>query len=392
MNEEYEYIQTTKALETFCSDAHPDLLEDDFLTIDTEFIRERTYAPQLCLIQVATNKRAAIIDPLAQDIDLKPLLNLLAHPDVLKVLHAGRQDLEIFLALMGELPKNIFDTQIAAMACGFGDSAGYETLVKKITKSGLDKSARFSNWAQRPLTTRQLDYAIGDVTYLRDIYTYLSTTIKKEGREGWIAEEIQMALDPKTYEVNPTRLLFKLKLRTSKPSVLARAFDLIKWREEQAETEDKPRQTIMRDELIVELATQNPQSVQDFRKTRGLRDRHHSRKAGEDIIARLKEASALLPEDCPKLPAPLNEASVNPLAQDMLRLLLKYISEKEKVAEKILASSKDMATLIRQGEKADIPCLKGWRYDIFGKIALDLMSGKIALSLKDGKLLLSKTS
>lgn len=390
MSEEYEYIQTTKDLEAFCSEAHADLLKDDFLTLDTEFIRERTYTPQLCLIQIATRKKAAIIDPLADGMDLQPLLNLLAHPDMLKVLHAGRQDLEIFLALMGELPKNIFDTQIAAMACGFGDSAGYETLVKKITKNALDKSARFSNWAQRPLTPKQLDYAIGDVTYLREIYTHLSTKIKQEGRENWITEEIQLALDPKTYEVNPHRLLFKLKLRTSKPSVLARAFYLVKWREAQAETEDKPRQTIMRDELIIELATQNPQSLEDFRKTRGLRDKNLSRKIGDAIISLLKEASAWPPEECPKLPTPINESSINPLTHDMLRLLLRYVAEKEEVAEKILASSKDIATLIRQGEKADIPCLNGWRYDIFGKTALDLITGKIALSLKDGKLILNR--
>lgn len=392
MTTEYDYIQTTKDLEAFCSEAHADLLEDDFLTLDTEFIRERTYAPQLCLIQIATHKKAAIVDPLAEGMDLQPLLDLLSNPDILKVLHAGRQDLEIFLALMGELPKNIFDTQIAAMACGFGESAGYETLVKKITQNALDKSARFSNWAQRPLTTKQLDYAIGDVTYLREIYTHLSTRIKKEGREHWISEEIQIALDPKTYEVNPQRLLFKLKLRSSKPSVLARAFYLVKWREAQAETEDKPRQTIMRDELIIELATQNPQSIDDFRKTRGLRDKNLSRKIGDVIINLLKEASALPPEDCPKLPTPTNEVSVNPLAQDMLRLLLRYIAEKEQVAEKILASGKDITTLIRQGEKADIPCLKGWRYDIFGKVALDLMNEKISLSLKEGKLILNKTS
>lgn len=392
MNKQYDYIQTEKALEDFCAQARPDLLDGDFLTLDTEFIRERTYTPQLCLIQVATNTQAAIIDPLAKDMNLQPLLDLLAHPDIPKVLHAGRQDLEIFLALMGELPKNIFDTQIAAMVCGFGDNAGYETLVKQITKNPLDKSARFSNWAQRPLTTKQLDYAIGDVTYLRDIYKHLSTKIKEEGRESWISEENEIALNPQTYKVNYDRLLFKLKLRSSKPSVLSRAFHLIKWREEQAEKDDKPRQTIMRDELIIELATQNPTSIEAFRKTRGLRDRHLSRKVGEALIAQLEKASALSSKECPKLPKSLNESSVNPLVQDMLRLLLKYSAEKEGVAEKILASSKDITALIRYGKKADIPCLTGWRYEIFGKIALDLVDEKVSFALKDGKLLLNVTS
>ncbi len=392
MSDPYDYIKTPKGLEDFCTKATSSLLEGDFLTFDTEFIRERTYAPQLCLIQIATAQQAAIVDPLADGMDLQPLLDIFANHDIVKVLHAGRQDIEILLELMEELPKNIFDTQIAAMVCGFGESVGYETLVKKITKKGLDKTARFSNWAQRPLSKRQLDYAIGDVTHLRDIYTHLLKKIEKADRYHWIEEEMQALLNPKTYEVDPMRLLFKLKLRTSKPHVLARAFHLVKWRENQAMVDDKPRQSIIRDDLIAELATQYPKTIDEFRKTRGIRDRLLARKIAEGIIDVLTTASALPPQECPTLPAPINETAIDPLTQDLLRVLLKYISEKEEVAERILAPSKDLMALIRHKNKADLACLKGWRYEIFGKLALEFMDEKIALSVKDGKVLLTKNS
>ena len=393
MTDSHDYIKTAAELHAFCAKATPALLEGDFLTFDTEFIRERTYAPQLCLIQIATNQQAAIVDPLAEGMDLAPLLEVFANEKMVKVLHAGRQDLEIFLELMGgDLPKNVFDTQIAAMVCGFGESAGYETLVKKIAKKSIDKSSRFSNWAARPLTPKQLDYAISDVTHLRDIYRYLLNEITKNKREQWIQEEMAALLNPKTYEVDFMRLLFKLKLRTSKPHVLARAFHLVKWREAQAASDDKPRQNIIRDDLIGELATQYPKTAEEFCKTRGIRDRRQTHKMAEAIIDVMHKASALEAAECPQLPSTPNEAPIDPLTQELLRVLLKYISDKEEVAEKILAPSKDLAALIRHKDQADLPCLKGWRYDIFGKIALDFMDEKIALSVKDGKVLLTNTS
>lgn len=392
MTENYDYIKTTQALEDFCTNALPDLLEDDFLTIDTEFIRERTYAPQLCLIQIATKDQAAIVDPLAPGMDLQPLLDVLANPDIITVFHAARQDLEIFLDLMGDLPKNVFDTQVAAMVCGFGESAGYETLVNKITRKSLDKSSRFSNWAQRPLTKKQLDYAIGDVTYLRDIYIFLQKSITKSGREPWIIEETTSLLSTETYLANPMRLMLKLKLRTSKPRILARALALVEWREERARTIDKPRRTTMRDEIIIELATQTLNSVDDFRKARGLKDRPLSNAVAKEVLTVLEKANALPEEQCPHLPTSLNESAVDPLVQDVLRLLLRYSAEKQEVAEKILASSKDITALIRKGEKADVHCLQGWRREIFGQPALDILAGKLSFSLKDGKIVLTTLS
>lgn len=388
MTPSYKYIDTTEALIDFCDQSTPGLTAGDFLTLDTEFIRERTYEPQLCLIQAATKDQAVIIDPLAPGMDLTPLLLLLADDSIVKVLHAARQDLEIFLLLMNEIPKNIIDTQVAAMVCGFGESAGYETLVKKITKGVLDKSVRYSNWAQRPLHKSQLDYAIGDVTHLREIYTHLMGVLDEKGRRHWIEEEMADLLNPVTYKPDPVRLMFKLKLRSGKPHILARALALVKWRESEAQARNKPRQNIIRDELIVELATLPPTKATDFKTVRGLRDRPLDEKMIPGILTLLEEASALPVDACPKLPTSSNEASVESLSQDLLRVLLGYICTKEEVAEKVLASSKDLFALARYGEKAEVPCLTGWRREVFGTIALDLLTGKIALAIQDGKLVL----
>ena len=388
MSDSYEYIDSTEQLEFLCKN----LKNSEFITIDTEFIRETTFRPQLCLIQVANEEQAAIIDPMADGIDLSALFDILNDDKVVKVMHSGRQDIEIFYLYTGVIPKNVFDSQIAGMVCGFGESVGYEALVKKVNGKGVDKSARFSNWAQRPLTQKQLDYAISDVTHLRDVYKHLKQQMAAENREEWIKEEVDDLLDEANYTTNHMKRLYKIKLRSSNPHVLARAYALVEWREEQCEQLNKPRQTIMRDDLIAELATNPPKDIEQYRRTRGLRDRHLNKKVAEAIVSSLDKASKLDPSQCPKLQKTANEPSVDPLALELLRLLLKYTSEKKLVAEKILAPSKSLANLIRYGDKADSMCLKGWRYDIFGKQALALLDEKIGFSIKNGKVTIDEVS
>ncbi len=393
----YELITTTEDLKSFCDHAREACHNGDFVTFDTEFIREKTYFPHLCLIQAATNEQAVIIDPLAKDkndnpLDLSPLFPILKDPDCQIVIHAGRQDLEILNNLMGELPTAIFDTQIAAMVCGFGDSVGYETLVKTICKQGIDKTSRFSNWAQRPLTQKQLDYAITDVTHLRDVFKHIHSSLVERDRMSWTEEESRVLLDPKSYDVDFRKLLHKLKLRTNKPHILARALYLLKWRETTAEAENKPRQHMMRDDLIAELAVQNPTSKEDFRKIRGMRDRLLKHTVTMEILDVLKTASNLPAEDCPALPKPENLERVDSLAQDALRLILTYISVKEDVAEKIIASAKDLSALIRYREKASIPCMTGWRKECFGELALAFLDGKLSIDYDESGLRLRETN
>lgn len=388
----YTVITSTDALNTFCQSAKQACYDGDFLTLDTEFIREKTYYPQLCLVQAAYKDEAVIIDPMATSINLESLFTLLRDPKCRIVVHAGRQDFEIFYNLMGELPTNVFDTQIAGMVSGFGDSVGYETLVKSICKTGLDKTSRFSNWAQRPLTPKQLTYAIGDVTYLRDIYTYLNEFVTSHNRAHWIEEEMQTLLDHETYHVDFLKLLNKLKLRTNNSQVLARADALLRWRESEAESQDKPRQHIIRDELIAELATQNPNSKDEFKQTRGIRDKLLKHSTTTMILEALKKASSLSPADCPQLPKPENLDPIDPLTQAALKLILTYVAETSGVTERIIASAKDIANVVRDGDKGNAPCLKGWRYELFGETALKFLNKDLSISYDGKTIVLKKTA
>lgn len=382
----HHYIETTQALEGFCQGIPP----GSFITLDTEFIRERTYLPQLCLIQVATETTAALIDPLAPGLSLAPFFQILKDQTILKVFHAARQDVEIFYEYLGEIPTPLYDTQIAAMACGYGESASYESLVQKISHQTLDKTARFSNWSQRPLNSKQVRYALSDVTHLREIYQKLKSVIQEKNREEWIQEELSTLRDPKTYTPDPLRLLLKLNLNTSKPAVMTRAYHLILWREKKARQDNRPRQTILRDEVLIELALHNPQSLEELYQTRSVRGGSLSKGTPEDLLNTLEYANTLSKEDYPLLPRPSLEPPINSLTQDLLRLLLKYIAHQEGVAEKIIASSSDLNALARYGEKASVPCLKGWRFEIFGQQALNLLNEKVGFSIKNGNVILDK--
>jgi len=367
-------IQTTEELEAFCAR----LSGYDFVTVDTEFIREKTYFPRLCLIQIACVDEAACVDPLAKDIDLAPLTELMLNEKVVKVFHAARQDVEIFYNMTKKIPIPLFDTQIAAMVCGFRDSVSYQELVSKLLKVTLDKSMRFTDWARRPLSKEQVAYALNDVTYLRDVYVKLKETLDKSGRGTWLAEETGVLTNPATYAVRPDDMWKRFKPTSKKPLYLAMLKALAAWREEEAIRADRPRKHILRDEMLLDLAVAMPDSEEEMGKLRSLSAgfaRGRLGKALLDVIRKVKKADpATYPafEEKPELPA-----YVCPL-QKMLRLLLSVQAAKNGVAEKMIASQDELDALAAF-ENADVPCVKGWRYDVFGKDALALKEGRLAV-------------
>jgi ribonuclease D len=385
---EPHYIRNTAELEDFCKS----LASDAFITIDTEFIRERTYYPQLCLIQVAGENAIGVIDPLPSSFDMTPLFTLLQNPNIKKVFHSARQDLEIFYLMMKQLPQNIYDTQIAAMVCGFGESVGYETLVRHLVKKSLDKSLSISNWAHRPLTRKQINYAVGDVVYLREIFQMLAAKIKEKHRQSWIEEELAELLVEENYQPNLDRQFGRLKLKTSQPEVLARAFELIKLRESVAAAEDKPRPTILRDELIIDLAHQNPTTQNQLKKIRGLGDRLQRYDLGAKIIKAASQVDAASMEQYPKLPKKLTKPLANPMVLESLKLLLRYVAKEHEVADRIIATPSDLEHLILQRENDRNHLLKGWRYELFGHIALQFLRGELHIACKQNKVVLIPVS
>ena len=368
-------ISTTKALKTFCTE----LTGKAYMTIDTEFIREKTYYAKLCLIQVASSpEHAAIIDPLAEGIDLKPLFELLADDRIVKVFHAARQDIEIFYGLSGHMPRPIFDTQVAAAVSGYGESVSYETLVNKIAGAELDKSSRFSDWSARPLTERQLEYAISDVTHLCKIYETLNAAIEKAGRSTWIAEEHAQLIDPALYTIEPSDSWKRLKSGNMRAKNLAVLRELAKWREIEARAADVPRGRIMKDEALIELALVMPRKESDMGRMRNM-DKHLSKSRIHAIIDCVEKALALPSSEWPQQPKArrLPEQVANILA--MLQLLLKIKADIHQIAPSIIAGKDDLEALATGA--TDIPILSGWRYDVFGSQAELLMQGKLKLSL-----------
>ena len=370
-------ITTQPELDAFCAA----LVGEDFITVDTEFLRERTYYPKLCLIQIAGDQQAACIDPLAEGLDLSPVYTLLKNENLLKVFHAGRQDLEIFYNAMGQLPTPIADTQIMAMVCGFGESASYETLATKLARAKIDKSSRFTDWSHRPLTEKQLDYALADVTYLRTIFVKLQLQLAQQDRTSWIWEEMNDLTQEGLYNVNVDEIWQRLKFRTDKPRVNARLQKLAAWREREAQRIDIPRGRVIRDEALQEIAHHNPKSVGELARTRGLSQGFAEGRMGEAILAILTAVEALpdseLPPGAPPK-RPQNE-SVNATIE-LLRVLLKSIAGQHDVATKLIATADDLDA-IALSDEADVKAMKGWRFDIFGKPALALKQGKLALTL-----------
>lgn len=375
-------ITTTEALAEFCAEA----AKRPYVTVDTEFLRERTYYAKLCLVQLAwqddSGKDAVLVDPLADGLSLEPLYALFRDEGVVKVFHAARQDLEIFWVDAGLIPSPLFDTQVAAMVCGFGDQAGYETLVRKICKAGLDKSSRFTDWSRRPLTDAQQKYAIEDVTYLRDIYEYLSDRLRSTGRQKWVQEEMAVLNAPDTYQTDPDTAWMRVKTRTTSGRFLALVKELARFRETYAQTKDVPRSRVYKDDALVELASTKPRSEQDLGRSRLLLREARRGEIADGILHAIKDGLAVPNDKLPKPDTSREKLQVNPAIADMLRVLLKAKSDEQDVAQKLIASSADL-DLLAAGQKG-IPALKGWRNEVFGRDALLLVQGKVALAV-DGQ-------
>ena len=372
-------ITTTAALADFCKAC----AEQPYVTVDTEFLRERTYYSKLCLVQMAYpgegEENAVIVDPLAGEIDLAPMYELFENKNVVKVFHAARQDLEIFAVERGIIPKPFFDTQIAAMVCGFGEQVGYETLVRQIAKASVDKSSRFTDWSRRPLSDKQKHYALADVTHLRGIYEYLAAELEKTGRKAWLEEEIAVLMNPETYRVDPDNAWKRLKTRNNSRKFLAVVRELARFREETAQSRNIPRNRIYKDDALMELAATRPHSFDDLNKSRLLLREARKGAIAEGILAAVKRGERCAPEDMPEaLPARVKKNGTESLA-DLLRVLLKAKAEKYRVAQKLIATAADLDALAA-GDDSDARVLKGWRREVFGEDALRLREGKIALS------------
>lgn len=372
-------ITTTEDLAAFCeaAKAHP------YVTLDTEFLRERTYWSKLCLIQMALpgQGEAVLIDPIeGPDMSMEPLYDLFRHEATVKVFHAARQDLEIFFVEGHVFPTPLFDTQVAAMVCGFGEQVGYETLVKKIAKANLDKTSRFTDWSRRPLSEAQKDYALADVTHLRVIYEFLAAQLAKNDRASWVAEELAILTDPATYTVNPDEAWQRIKTRTTSGRFLAVVKALARFRETYAQTQNVPRSRVMKDDALLELASTRPQTIEELGRSRLLLREGRKAEIAEGILAAVKEGLEMKPEDFPRIDGAREQLQVNPALADLLRVLLKAKSESLGVAPRLIASSSDLDQ-IAAGDR-DVPALTGWRREAFGEDAMRLCKGEIALSAK----------
>ena len=373
-------ITTTEDLAAFCAAAK----EQDYVTIDTEFLRERTYWSKLCLIQMALPGKdgdAVLVDPIdGAEMSMEPLYDLFRHKRTVKVFHAARQDLEIFFVEGNVFPEPLFDTQIAAMVCGFGEQVGYETLVKKIAKADLDKTSRFTDWSRRPLSTAQKDYALADVTHLRDIYEFLAAQLARNGRRIWVEEELQVLLDPATYTTLPEEAWLKVKTRTTSGRFLAVVKELARFRETYAQGQNVPRSRVMKDEALLELASTRPTSAEELGRSRLLQREGRKTEIAEGILAAVKAGLETRPEDMPKPDLSREQLQVNPALADLLRVLLKAKSESLGVAPRLIASAADLDAIAAGSREMD--ALKGWRAEAFGDDAQRLCRGEIALSAK----------
>jgi len=382
-------ITTTDDLAAFCRTAK----EHPYVTIDTEFLRERTYWSKLCLIQMAlppstgaAKGEAVLIDPVAGEaMSQEPLYELFRHKSTVKVFHAARQDLEIFFVEGGVFPEPLFDTQVAAMVCGFGEQVGYETLVKKIAKESVDKSSRFTDWSRRPLSEAQMVYALADVTHLRLVYEFLAIQIAKTNRQSWVEEELAVLTDPATYQIDPAEAWQRVKTRTSSGKFLAIVRELARFREQYAQSNNIPRSRIYKDDALLELASTRPTNYEELGRSRLLLREGRRGDIADGIIAAIKSGVATKPEDAPKPDLSREDMQVNPALADLLRVLLKAKSEASGVAQKLIASASDLDA-IAAGMR-DVQALRGWRAEVFGKDALRLCMGEIALTAKGAEVM-----
>ena len=373
-------ITTTDDLAAFCEAAKA----QPYVTIDTEFLRERTYWSKLCLIQMALPGKAGdavLVDPIeGEEMSLEPLYDLFRHRATVKVFHAARQDLEIFFVEGKVFPDPLFDTQIAAMVCGFGEQVGYETLVKKIAKENLDKTSRFTDWSRRPLSTAQQEYALADVTHLRVIYEWLAAQLAKNGRTKWVEEELAILTDPATYTVLPDEAWLRVKTRTTSGRFLAIVKELARFREDYAQRQNVPRSRVMKDDALLELASTRPATMEELGRSRLLLREGRKPEIAEGILAAVKAGMEMRSEDMPKPDFSRDQLQVNPALADLLRVLLKAKAEQLGVAPRLIASAADLDA-IAAGER-EVEALRGWRFEAFGEDALRLCKGEIALSAK----------
>ena len=372
-------ITSTAELAEACNRlaAHP------YVAVDTEFLRETTYWPKLCVVQMAGPDTAVIVDALAPGLDMQPLLDLMANEAVMKVFHAARQDVEIIFRMGGFVPKPMFDTQVAAMVCGFGDSISYDQLVQRVTGEHLDKSSRYTDWTRRPLSEKQLVYALSDVTHLRDVYHYLCQSLAAQGRTDWVAEEMEVLTSRDTYDMRPEDAWERLKMRVKKPIELLILKELAAWREREARARDVPRSRVLKDECIYEIAGDQPSEAAALGNLRSLSKGMERSRAGEEILAIVRRALNTPRDQLPMVPKPKVIPEGSLAAVDLMKVLLKLISEKHGVAAKVLATVDDLEA-IALDDDADVPVLKGWRRELFGEKALELKHGRLALTF-DGK-------
>ena len=380
------YVKDTKKLNNLCEKFN----SAKYLAIDTEFIREKTYWPQLCLIQVYDGKEEVIIDPLEKELDLSSFFKILNNKKIIKIIHAGRQDIEIFYNLTKKIPQNIFDTQIAAMVCGFGDSIGYESLVSQLLRKKIDKTSRFTNWLNRPLSKKQLNYAISDVTHLFNIYPIIHEKIMQNKRVNWLKEEMEILTSKKTYELNPDNSWKRLKIRSLNKKSVGILTELSKWRELKAQKKNLPRGNIIRDDAIYEICSAQPKNQEDLSKLRSFNRKGSLKKEYiDEILDSIKKGISLKISELPNIDPQKRFPSGISSKVSILKILLDSISEEYGVAQKLIANKNDLQELILN-DKADIKTLKGWRFEIFGKKALDFKNGKIALKMQDNKVVLEK--
>jgi ribonuclease D len=376
-----EIITTTPALENLCAE----LAHDEFVAVDTEFMREQTFWPILCLIQIAGSRREAVIDPLSPDIDLSPFYALMADEKVVKAFHAARQDVEIIFVAAGTIPRPLFDTQVAAMVCGFGEQVSYEGLVRSLAKAKVDKSSRFTDWSRRPLSERQLAYALSDVTHLRTIYVKLKAELDRSGREPWLQEEMAVLTSPGTYRSDPKEAWRRIKFRTRSRRQLAVLAKVTEWREQEAQSRDVPRSRVLKDDVLVELAVQAPRSQDDLKNLRALPKGFSGSRFAEPIIEAVEAALATPEADWPLLgPSVDGRAEGTSATIEVLRLALKIVCETEGIAPKLVANTADLEA-IAAGARTDVALFQGWRNAVFGRTALALIRGDMAISLEHGR-------
>src|SRR5499433_3191934 len=374
-------ITTTDSLAEVCGrlQRHP------FVTVDTEFLRESTYYPKLCVAQIASADEAVVIDALAEGINLEPLFKLMVDEKVIKVFHAARKDIEICWHAAGLIPNPLVDTQVAAMVLGYGDSIAYDQLVQRITGDSLDKSLRFTDWTRRPLTEAQIAYAVSDVTHLRDVYLKLSADLERRNRTDWVLREMEVLTSPSTYQMEPEHAWERLKTRVRKPKDLAVLMEVAAWREREAQARDVPRGRVLKDEVIGDIATHAPTTPEKLAHLRSIPKGFERSRWGADIIAAVKRGLERDPKTLPRFErtasAPNGAATV-----ELLKVLLRMISEKHGVAAKVIATVSDLDRIAADDE-ADVPALQGWRRELFGDSALALKHGKLALAVEKGRVI-----